>query len=175
MLLFFNSANVFENQQDISLDEIVIMETEEFRNIWEEAIRSCELEQNEVEAKSFVWHYYDNNSIFKSMNDRNLLLTFVGLVVYEKKYQIKLGSTTPASFCYSELLRRVDKGSLDRDFIYDVGDWAADYSDNGYIPMGNMALDVIFHFGTTTNCDYCQNNKQKKKELQRNVQKVKRK
>ena len=65
MLLFFNSANVFENQQDISLDEIVIMETEEFRNIWEEAIRSCELEQNKEKAKSFVMHYCDNNSVFK--------------------------------------------------------------------------------------------------------------
>ena len=153
------------------------METEEFRNIWEEAIRSCELESNEKEAKSFVRHYYNNDSVFKSMNDRNLLLTFVGLVVYEKKYQIKLGSTTPASFCYSELLRRVDKGSLDRDFIYDVGDWAADYSDMGtflWAIIEDMALDVIFLFGTTTS-DYCQNNKQKKKELQRNVRKVKRK
>lgn len=137
MLLFFNSANVFENHQDISLDKIVIMETENFRNIWEEAIRSCELEQNEEKAKSFVMHYCDNDSVFKSMNDRNLLLTFVRLVVYEKKCQIKLGSTTPASLCYSELLKRVDNGSLNREFIYDVGDWAADYSDNGYIPMGN--------------------------------------
>lgn len=48
---------------------------------------------------------------------------------------MKFGSTTPASFCYQELLNRGSR--FDRDFIYDVGDWAADYSDNCYVPMGN--------------------------------------
>lgn len=26
---------------------------------------------------------------------------------------------------------------MDKEFVFDVGDWAADYSDNGYVPMGN--------------------------------------
>ena len=71
------------------------------------------------------------------MDDKTLLLTFIGLVVYEKHFDLKFGSTTPASFCFRELLRRIDKNHFDRDFIYDVGDWAAEYSDNGYVPMGN--------------------------------------
>jgi len=35
------------------------------------------------------------------------------------------------------LLARANNGRMDKEFIYDVGDWAADYSDNGYVPMGN--------------------------------------
>ena len=94
------------------------------------------MEPNKEEAISFVMSYYDNSRLFDSMDDRSLLLTFIGLVVYEKKFHMEMGSTTPASFCYQELLNRV-RSTLDRDFIYDVGDWAAEYSDNGYVPMGN--------------------------------------
>ena len=114
------------------------MQTEEYRKLWKDAIGLCEMEPNKEEAESFVWSFYDKSSrVFAPMDDRTLLITFVGLVVYEKKFQMKFGSTTPASFCYQELLKRVDIGKIDRDFIYDVGDWAADYSDNGYVPMGN--------------------------------------
>ena len=80
-------------------------------------------------------HYFDKPRLFDSMDDRSLLLTFIGLVVYEKKFHMKFGSTTPASFCYRELLNRLSR--LDRDLVYDIGDWAAEYSDNSYVPMGN--------------------------------------
>lgn len=120
------------------------METEEYRKLWKEAICLCEMEPNKEEAISFVMQYYKpfgllyyNDNLFESLNERILLLTFIRLVVYEKKYSLGLGSTTPTSFCYTELLKRVEVGCLDRDFVYDVGDWAADYSDNSYVPMGN--------------------------------------
>lgn len=113
------------------------MNTEVYRQLWKEAIHLCEIEPNEEEATSFVWRYHRDYSAFGSMDDKTLLLTFVGLVVYEQKFHIKQGSTTPASRCYWELLERVNKGSIDKEFVYDVGDWAADYSDNDYIPMGN--------------------------------------
>ena len=109
-----------------------------YREMWLEAIHLCEIEQNEEEATLFVRRYYDKTSdIFAPMDDKTLLLTFVGLVVYEQKFHMKYGSTTPASFCYRELLARANNGRMDKEFIYDVGDWAADYSDNGYVPMGN--------------------------------------
>lgn len=114
------------------------MSVEENRILWQEAIRLCEMEPNKEEAESFVWGYYNKGCrIFESMDDRTLLLTFVGLVVYEKKFQMKFGSTTPAAFCYQELLSRANDKRIDKEFIYDVGDWAAEYSDNGYVPMGN--------------------------------------
>ena len=112
------------------------MSIEENRKLWQEAIRLCEMEPNEEEATSFVWGYYNKDCGFwGTMDDRKLLLTFVGLVVYEKKFQMKLGSTTPAAFCYQELLSRANDNRMDREFVYDVGDWAADYSDNEYVPM----------------------------------------
>lgn len=111
------------------------MDTEEYRTLWKEAICLCEEETNKEEAISFVMHYFDKPRLFGSMDDRSLLLTFIGLVVYEKKFHMKFGSTTPASFCYRELLNRLSR--LDRDFVYDIGDWAAEYSDNSYVPMGN--------------------------------------
>lgn len=114
------------------------MTTEEYRKLWQEVIRLCEMEANKEEAESFVWGYYNKDChVFESMDDRKLLLTFIGLVVYEKKFQMKFGSTTPAAFCYQELLSRANDKRMDKVFIYDVGDWAADYSDNGYVPMGN--------------------------------------
>jgi hypothetical protein len=112
------------------------MGTEEYRILWKEAVCLCEEEPNKDEAISFVMHYYDRPQLFDSMDDRSLLLTFIGLVVYEKKFHMKFGSTTPASFCYEELLKRADNGYLDKEFVYDVGDWAAEYSDNSYVPMG---------------------------------------
>lgn len=112
------------------------MTTAEYRKLWKDAIRLCELEPNEVEATSFVWSYYNKSiDFFGSMDDKTLLLTFIGLVVYEQKFHMKFGSTTPAAFCYQELLARANNGRMDREFIYDVGDWAADYSDNDYVPM----------------------------------------
>lgn len=111
------------------------MDTEEYRKLWKDAICLCEMEPNKEEAISFVMHYFDKPRLFDSMDDRSLLFTFIGLVVYEKKFNMKFGSTTPASFCYRELLNRLSR--LDRDLVYDIGDWAAEYSDNSYVPMGN--------------------------------------
>lgn len=108
------------------------MTAEEYRTLWKEAIHLCEIEPNEQEAKAFVNSYY-NNWAFDKLGDKELFLTFVGLVVYEQRFQMGFGSTTPASKCYRELLNRIDH--LDREFIYDVGDWAAEYSDNDYVPM----------------------------------------
>lgn len=115
------------------------MDTEEYRKLWKEAIRLCELESNEEEATSFVRRYYNKTSFFffSSMDGRTLLLTFVGLVVYEKKFHLKYGSTSPAIFCYRALLNKANLKEMNKKFIFDIGDWAADYSDNGYIPMGN--------------------------------------
>lgn len=112
------------------------MGTGEYRTLWKEAVCLCEEEPNKDEAVSFVMHYYDRPQLFDSMDDRSLLLTFIGLVVYEKKFNLGLGSTTPTTFCYEELLKRADNGYLDKEFVYDVGDWAAEYSDNSYVPMG---------------------------------------
>ena len=113
------------------------MTTEEYRQSWLEAIRLSEIETNEVEAESFIAEYCYNRGIFASMDDNTLLQTFTRLVVYEQKYHIKMGSTTPTAPCYRELLARTESNTLDREFVYDVGDWAADYSDNCYVPMGN--------------------------------------
>lgn len=174
------------------------METEEYRKLWKDAIGLCEMEPNKEEAESFVWSFYDKSSrVFAPMDDRTLLITFVGLVVYEKKFQMKFGSTTPASFCYQELLKRVDIGKIDRDFIYDVGDWAADYSDNGYVPMGNYRgygprqyflflrdyeLRTVIckdsyplSFGTESQSRIASEQQAKKNELKRNKLKAKRK
>lgn len=111
------------------------MTTEEYKQLWKRALHLCEIEPDKGEATSFVYRFYDKNP-YGSMSERELLLTFVRLVVYEKKFQLQFGSTTPASFCYRELLRRADYGSIDKDFIYDLGDWAAVYADNPYVPMG---------------------------------------
>lgn len=112
------------------------MDTEEYRRLWKEEIRICEMESSKEKAESFVLSFYNiGNSGFCSIDDKNLLLIFVGLVVYEKKFQMKFGSTTPAAFCYQELLSRANDKRIDKMFIYDVGDWAADYSDNEYVPM----------------------------------------
>lgn len=114
-----------------------IMSVEEYRNLWQEAIRLCEMEPNEEEATFFVRRYHYNSNLYSSMDDKTLILTFVGLVVYEQKFHLKYGSTTPTAHCYLELLARANQGSMDKEFVYDVGDWAAEYSDNDYVPMGN--------------------------------------
>ena len=115
------------------------MNTEEYNKLWKEAIRLCELETNEEEATSFVRRYYNKNSFFffSSLDDRALLLTFVGLVVYEKKFHLQYGSTSPAILCYRALLNKANLKEMNKKFIFDIGDWAAEYSDNGYVPMGN--------------------------------------
>ena len=109
---------------------------EQLRSLWQKAILLCEEETNREEAVAFV-RKYEQFSLFDSMDERTLLLTFTGLVVYEKKFHLKYGSTTPASHCYQRLLDKALNGLMNRDFVFDVGDWAAEYSDNGYIPMGN--------------------------------------
>lgn len=111
------------------------MTTEEYRSIWNKAIHLCEIEPNEEEAKAFVHKYYNTFSVFQQLSDKELLITFVGLVVYENRF-CHYGSTTPAHFCYMELLKRCNELGFERDFIYDIGDWAATYSTNPYIPMG---------------------------------------
>lgn len=118
------------------------MDRIEYQSLWKEAIRLCEMEPNKEEAISFVMQYYEpfpynNDNVFGAMSERNLLLTFIGLVVYEKKYSLGFGSTTPTSFCYRELLKRANEGHLDKEFVFDVGEWAAEYSNNCYVPMGN--------------------------------------
>lgn len=113
------------------------MNIEEYRKLWQEAIHLCEMEPNEDVAMVFIKYYCSSlgNSMYASMDNEELLLTFVKLVVFEQKFHIRLGSTTPTKFCYRELLARADDNRIDREFIYDVGDWAADYSDNSYVPM----------------------------------------
>lgn len=114
------------------------MRQEEYRRLWKEAIHLCEIEPNKEEAVAFVYKYYNQgNLVFSALSCKELLLTFVGLVVYEKKYGLHLGSTTPASRCYSELLNKIGSDNFDKEFIFEVGDWAAEYSDNSYIPMDN--------------------------------------
>ena len=112
------------------------MNTEDYRLLWKKAIHLCEIETNKDEAIEFV-DRFSNFSLFDSMDNRTLVLTFVGLVVYEQKYHLRLGSTTPASHCYMRLLDKAHSGQLDSVFVYDVGDWAAEYSDNDYVPMDN--------------------------------------
>ena len=112
------------------------MDTETLRKVWQEAIYLCEIEPNKEEAIQFV-KKHENFALFDSMDGQTLLVTFVGLVVFEKKYQLKYGSTTPASHCYMRLLDMAQKGLIDQEFVYDVGDWSAEYSDNSYIPMDN--------------------------------------
>ena len=112
--------------------------TEEYRQLWQETIRECETESNEKKAQSFVLNFCRGTDLFDTLDDKDLLQTFVSLVVYEQKHCFPgLGSITPTSFCYRELLDRARMSRFDMEFILDVGDWAADYSDNGYVPMGN--------------------------------------
>lgn len=133
------------------------MTLEDYRTLWKETIHLCEIETDEEQAKEFVWHYYSNTNGFENMSDRDLLITFVGLVVYETRFFgiNGLGSATPAKFCYRELYHRnhcnlslmkgleFDKYHLDKistdgmgaEFVLDLGDWAAEYATNSYIPM----------------------------------------
>ena len=113
------------------------MTTEKCRQLWLETIHLCESETDREAANLLIAKYSYNRALFALLDDDALLQTFTALVVYEKKFHIKLGSTTPTAVCYQELLNKVKNGTLDREFIYDVGDWAAEYSDNAYVPMGN--------------------------------------
>ena len=112
------------------------MDKGEYRRLWADAILLCEKETNKEEAATFVHVYYNHNEKFAVLDNRNLFITFIGLTVYEEKFELRYGSTSPASWCYQELLKRVNKGEYDKEFIYDVGDWAASYTQNPYIPMG---------------------------------------
>ena len=112
------------------------MDKEEYSRLWKDAIVLCENETNKDEAESFVQGYYNNNSRFECLDNRNLFITFIGLAIYEEKFELRYGSTSPASWCFYEILKRTDRGEYDKEFIYDVGDWAASYTQNPYIPMG---------------------------------------
>lgn len=112
------------------------MNKEEYSRLWKDAILLCENETNKDEAESFVHGYYNNNSRFECLDNRILFITFIGLAIYEEKFGLRYGSTSPASWCFQEILKRVDRGEYDKEFIYDVGDWAATYTQNPYIPMG---------------------------------------
>jgi hypothetical protein len=131
------------------------MTTQEYRDLWQQAIRLCELETNKEEATEFIYSYYDGNTRkFSTMDDRELILTFIGLVVYEQKFQVKMGSTTPTSACFYELWSRTNNSRLDKEFILDMGDWAAEYSDNGYVPMGNYrGYGPRRYFGFVAECN----------------------
>ena len=62
------------------------MKTLEYQKLWEETLQSCESETDAEKAANFVHRYYDSGThLFKEMDDRNLFLTFIALVVYEKK------------------------------------------------------------------------------------------
>ena len=84
------------------------MDTEEYKKLWKEAIQLCEIEPNEDVAMVFIKYYCSSlgNSMYASMDNEELLLTFVKLVVYEQKFHLKYGSTTPTAHCYLELLAR---------------------------------------------------------------------
>ena len=112
------------------------MTTEEYNQLWKQTIRVCELEPNKDEATAFVHSYYDHNELFRNMDDKNLFVVFIGLVVYEERFNLKYGSTSPAVWCYRELQNRANLGQYNTDLMYDVGEWAACYSKNPYVPMG---------------------------------------
>lgn len=112
------------------------MTTEEYYQLWKQTIRVCELESNKDEATAFVHSYYDHNELFRNLDDKNLLVVFIGLVVYEERFNLKYGSTSPAVWCYKEIQNRINVGKYNKDLMYDVGEWAANYSKNPYVPMG---------------------------------------
>jgi hypothetical protein len=53
------------------------MSTEEYKQLWQETIRKCEMESNKKEAQSFISHYFDKRDVFDTLDDKNLLQTFV--------------------------------------------------------------------------------------------------
>ena len=136
------------------------MDTEEYRKLWKDAICLCEMEPNKEEAISFVMQYYKpmgllyyNDNRFCTMNERNLLLTFIGLVVYEKKFDLGLGSTTPTTFCYEELLKRADNGYLDKEFV-SISKFfiiSSIFSSDGYI---FLSMERVITFPTSSNSTY---------------------
>lgn len=112
------------------------MMTEEYKSLWKQTMHLSEIESNKDEAALFVNNYYNHNELFTHLDEKKLLVVFTGLVVYEEKFHLMYGSTSPAARCYQEILSRVNKGLYERSFIYDIGDWAARYSSNPYVPMG---------------------------------------
>jgi hypothetical protein len=42
------------------------MSTEEYKQLWKETIRKCEMESNKKEAKSFISHYFDKRDVLQS-------------------------------------------------------------------------------------------------------------
>lgn len=122
--------------------------TEEYRTLWKEAIHLCEIETDEIEAKDFVHKYYSARHSFEHLSNKELIIIFVGLVVYETRFCgfYGYGSATPAKFCYREILNRrstdelkilnrQSTDELNQDLVFDIGDWAAEYATNPYIPM----------------------------------------
>ncbi len=77
------------------------MKTLEYQKLWEETLQSCESETDAEKATNFVHRFYNTGThLFQKMDDGNLFVTFIALVVYEKKFNLHYGSTTPAKFCY---------------------------------------------------------------------------
>ena len=112
------------------------MMTEEYKSLWKQALHLSEMESNKDKATMLVNKYYNHNELFTHLDEQKLLVVFAGLVVYEEKFHLNYGSTSPAAWCYQEILSRLNKDRYERNFIYDIGDWAAKYSTNPYVPMG---------------------------------------
>ncbi len=109
---------------------------EEYIKLWKQAIHLCETEPNINEAVSFVHSYYNHNEKFTCLDEKTLFMVFIGLVVYEERFCLQYGSTSPATWCFHEILSRMNNGKYDKELTYDIGDWAARYAKNPYIPMG---------------------------------------
>lgn len=137
------------------------MTIQDYRKLWKQALHLCEIEKNIDEAASFTRNYFNNNKMFERLDEKQLFLVFIGLVVYEEKIDTFYGSTSPAAWCYQELLKRVDADKYDRELIYDVGDWAAKYSSNPYVPMGTR-----HNFGPRKYFEY---EKERHKELEKRI------
>jgi hypothetical protein len=43
------------------------MSTEEYKQLWKETFRKCEMESNKKEAKSFISHYFDKRDVFDTL------------------------------------------------------------------------------------------------------------
>ena len=132
---FFKKKEELKKQKEHSLLDIDISQwSDDNKILFAQTIKMCEQEHKE-KAIAYV-HKYECFDLFDTMDYNSLLVTFISLVIFEKNFQLKYGSTTPASHCYARLLNCTDP-LVDIEFVYDIGDWAANFSDNSYIPMGN--------------------------------------
>ena len=132
---FFKKKEELKEQKEHSLLDIDTSQwSDDNKILFAQTIKMCEQEHKE-KAIAYV-HKYECFDLFDTMDYNSLLVTFISLVIFEKIFQLKYASTTPASHCYARLLNCTDP-LVDIEFVYDIGDWAANFSDNSYIPMGN--------------------------------------